>query len=1276
MIKILHFADAHIDMANYGRHDPETGIPFRIQDFLKSLDTIVDTAIAEKVDLVLFAGDAYKDRTPAPTYQREWGKRMMRLSKAGILTLLLVGNHDISPSVGRAYSFQEFDTLEVPHIRLLSKPGLMSPSQLEDKPVQIIALPWITRGSVAAALMTTESAENNDPVEHLQNIYTQLVDQWLQNADPSIPVILLAHASVEGATYGAERLVMLGNDLTLSPGLVKDHRIAYTALGHIHKKQDLNEGGQPPVVYPGSIERVDFGEAGDQKYFVIAEVEKGNTRVEFRQLTGIREFIDRRVSLTDSENTTEVILKALPAQLKLKDAIIRLTLEYPREMDAQIDENTLREYTKDAFEFHFIRHPTAETRIRLEKDQFIGQLPVTDLTQIYWNTIHVQADEQDILQKMVDAIIQENPESIHRSRPGRKTSMIPIKLTITNFLSYHQKVEIDFSTIHLACISGNNGAGKSTLIDAITWAMFGKARRTDDALIHGLENDCEVIFDFAYENDTYRIRRSRARGKTGEIDLFMYIPESDKWLPYSEKSLRETESRIQQILRMDFETFSNASFFLQGKADQFAQQKPGDRKRILSSILGLDIWEVYKERAASQRKSCEQKVNLIDSRMDDIRLELGEENQRKEHLDAVEQDLKISVEQRNQQELLLQTLRQVENSIKEQQKGIDTLSKQLTSLQAKQKETENRLAMRQDEKSSYKDVINRADLINASYQQLVDVRKRLEEMNALAMKVREIEKELVDPGVAIEKSKTALEMKVSQLVDLGLRVEKLIPELQIKQNQLTQVCQQIASLEPVIAGKSELEEKKNHLSEQVSDLRSENNRLNAEMQEIKDRREHLSEVHGANCPLCGQDMSETHRGHVLEDLLKQGTLRGDQYRTNQQRIQQLEAELREIQLGIQEIQLKEKENTEKHRLADQLRMWINQNEPPVKEWEELGIAKLEETRHAIQTEDYCQAERKLIADLQKQLSALNYHAAIHTDLQQEEISLRGSEQDHQRLDQASAVLKQLEREIEDMSKEIEQNKREIESQTQLFQSASDSYQQLASQFTDPRSVEKSVNDLTIQVNKLQQEVGAAKQRVNVLASLKTKLDELSQERETHSQQVGRYKTLEKAFGKDGVPALLIEQALPEIELEANDILEKLSGGMMRVNFLTQRDFKDKNRDDKKETLDIQISDVNGTRDYELYSGGEAFRINFAIRLAMSKMLAKRAGARLQTLVIDEGFGSQDASGRQRLIEAIRLVQDDFAKVLVITHLEELKDAFPHRIEVEKGPTGSTVRVIS
>jgi len=296
MLTVLHFADAHIDIAGHGRHDALTGLPLRVLDFLKALDTIIDTAIAEKVDLVLFAGDAYKDRSPAPTYQREWGRRIMRLSQAGIPTLLLVGNHDLSPAVGRANALHEFDTLQVPHVQVLGKPTFLGPHELEGLPLQVLALPWITRSGLMAATEMSASQPAEVFVE-IENRLVELVQYWLEQADPALPTILMAHATVQGAVYGGERLVMLGGDLALPGSLVRDPRLDYVALGHIHKPQDLNEGVHPPVIYPGSIERVDFGEAQDDKSFVIARIARGHTQYERRALQG-RRFIDRAVTLT------------------------------------------------------------------------------------------------------------------------------------------------------------------------------------------------------------------------------------------------------------------------------------------------------------------------------------------------------------------------------------------------------------------------------------------------------------------------------------------------------------------------------------------------------------------------------------------------------------------------------------------------------------------------------------------------------------------------------------------------------------------------------------------------------------------------------------------------------------------------------------------------------------------------------------------------------------------------------------------------------------------
>jgi len=356
-MKLLHFADAHIDMANYGRHDPETGLPVRVLDFLKSLDTIVDTAISEKVDMVIFAGDAYKDRSPAPTFQREWGRRIMRLSQARIPTLLLVGNHDLSPASGRAHAIQEFDTLQVPFIKVSQKLEFLTPKDLWGLPIQVVALPWIYRSSVMAQLNLSGTKASDIRKKLEEQVIEKIegsdeVTGWLEEADYSLPIILTAHASVQGAKYGSERMVMLGNDLVLPGSLVRNPKFSYVALGHIHKPQDLNEGYQPPVIYPGSIERIDFGEAKEARFFVIAHIEKGkDTKVDWIELTGARPFIDRRIVLRSNENVTEALKDALPSPKEMSEAIVRLSVEYPREWDTLIDETALRKYAEARLNF-------------------------------------------------------------------------------------------------------------------------------------------------------------------------------------------------------------------------------------------------------------------------------------------------------------------------------------------------------------------------------------------------------------------------------------------------------------------------------------------------------------------------------------------------------------------------------------------------------------------------------------------------------------------------------------------------------------------------------------------------------------------------------------------------------------------------------------------------------------------------------------------------------------------------------------------------------------
>ncbi|HEX2991367.1 MAG TPA: SMC family ATPase, partial [Anaerolineales bacterium] len=207
--------------------------------------------------------------------------------------------------------------------------------------------------------------------------------------------------------------------------------------------------------------------------------------------------------------------------------------------------------------------------------------------------------------------------------------MIPLHLRISGFLSYRDPVELDFSTFDLACISGHNGAGKSSLLDSITWALFGEARGKSSDIInlHPTVKAAEVALTFEHEGNTYRVQRTLPRNKSTFLEF--QVKNEDGWRPLTEKTTRDTQARIEQTLRLDYDTFVNASFFLQGKADQFTQQNPGKRKEVLSNILGLEMWEEYRNRSAEIRKRIEREVDAIEARIAEIDTELAEEDARR-----------------------------------------------------------------------------------------------------------------------------------------------------------------------------------------------------------------------------------------------------------------------------------------------------------------------------------------------------------------------------------------------------------------------------------------------------------------------------------------------------------------------------------------------------------------------------------------------------------------------------------------------------------------------
>ncbi len=347
MIRMLHFADIHIGMENYGRTDPTTGLSTRVVDFLRRMDEMIEYARQHDVDLVIFAGDAFKNRQPNPTFQREFAWRVRDIAEICPI-VLLVGNHDLPTTLARASSIEIYDTLAVPNVYVGDEYELC-PIQTKAGPVQVGMAPYPTRARLFDASSQnhgTSIAQADAMLQHqLQLILRDLAQQATKSNDPRV---LVGHFTVSGALLGSERNVMVGRDVSVLLSELADPTWDYVALGHVHKHQNLTHGreGVPPVVYSGSMERIDFGEEGDPKGFCWVELERGATRWQFVPVSA-RPFVTLRVDVRSAADPTQKVLDTI-SRNDLEEAVVRMIITADVESEAKLRDTVIHEALRTA----------------------------------------------------------------------------------------------------------------------------------------------------------------------------------------------------------------------------------------------------------------------------------------------------------------------------------------------------------------------------------------------------------------------------------------------------------------------------------------------------------------------------------------------------------------------------------------------------------------------------------------------------------------------------------------------------------------------------------------------------------------------------------------------------------------------------------------------------------------------------------------------------------------------------------------------------------------
>ncbi len=382
-IRLLHFADLHIGIENYGRLDPETGVHSRVRDFLERLDEVVAYALQNEADLVVFTGDAYKTRDPNPTYQRAFARRVKRLADAGIPVVLLVGNHDLPTMPQRASTVDIFHTLAVPHVYVGREEQIFR-IQTRRGPVQVAVVPFPIR----SRLLAREEYRGLSLPEldrALQEIVTDNIRALARQVDPEVPAVLAAHLSVSGATYGSERGVMIGRDTVVLLSALADPVWDYVALGHIHKHQSLHNS-YPPVVYSGSLERIDFGEEKEPKGFCWAWLRRGETTWEFVEVNA-RPFVTVEADLRGADDPQAALREAV-SRYNIRDAVVRVILRLRPDQEQRVRETDVRRWLGDAAFVGGIRFEV-ERRARLR----LGTVRPEELTPMQLLERYLEAKE-------------------------------------------------------------------------------------------------------------------------------------------------------------------------------------------------------------------------------------------------------------------------------------------------------------------------------------------------------------------------------------------------------------------------------------------------------------------------------------------------------------------------------------------------------------------------------------------------------------------------------------------------------------------------------------------------------------------------------------------------------------------------------------------------------------------------------------------------------------------------------------------------------------------
>ncbi len=826
--------------------------------------------------------------------------------------------------------------------------------------------------------------------------------------------------------------------------------------------------------------------------------------------------------------------------------------------------------------------------------------------------------------------------------------MYPAKLYLKNFLSYgDQGVEIDFTGYQILLLIGKNGAGKSSILDAILWALWGQTRSGgDNDIMHSGSSDMEVRLDFVVRDARYRVVRKRSKKGKSFVSVLELQSLTEPITVLTDATIIQTQTRIDELIGVDYELLVNSAFLRQGQAQEFTQKSPTKRKQLLATLLGLEKYAQYHEQAKKNLKQIEIELAQLERDIaagEQTTLHYEQEiNLQRNSLS--EQNPATLATEIEQQEKILQGWQLKTQLVAEWKQRFDNneqkklnLTKKISNTQTLVKQIEAELIALQSDLAAAPQAINQQEWESLE-QQFHESEQLLQKHQDLTYRIQTNQTQLQRLATDTDNQQQSLQTKIAHLQNTITEVVTT-DNVEGTRKQLEQVqAEQLAHAQTIAK-----------LEQQMQSIVDQGNQINK-------RKDALATIND-QCPLCEQHIDSNHKHTITEkytlereallatyqELKTQLEIASAARAQSQTKTDTLQTTLKAQQTALNTYQVQQ---AQQESLLQQLAvLQSNTADQKAKYEHELSVLQQELTSIGFNQNAWETIKTKR-AELQQAQLLANKHTEKRLKLQE----LEQNKKFH------TSTISDAESELI-----------EINAQLQILESQ----RPQAGDQEEIIRLEQALNNLKKQHQYLIQLEALINQREKDKTELANKIAQFQETKTTQQAQYNALTLLVEALGNKGIPQMLIEESIPRLEQYANETLSHLSDNTMSIKLSLTRPSKT-DRDTQIETLDILIGDSVGTRAYELFSGGEAFRIDIALRIALTKLLTEHTHGSVDFLVIDEGFGSQDDSGNDLITHIIHQLQQYFHLILIITHVDQLKETFPDRLVIKKGPQGSEI----